>query len=85
LASDGGQGVAEGDVPFAVPTGGSYDEGLGAMQIISPERDESEEAEQHGRCSRNRLIGPLTLRLNAEMPSDFSEGDLNGPAPNEPG
>jgi len=55
------------------------------MQIIRPECDEGVEAEQHGRCSRNRLVRPLTLGLDAEVAADFGEGDLEGPASDEPG
>ncbi len=43
------------------------------MQIIRPECDEGVEAEQHGRCSRNRLVRPLTLGLDAEVAADFGE------------
>ena len=52
--------------------------------LLSPERDEREQAEQGGCGAGNSLIGPLALGLDAEMAADLGEGDLDAPATNEP-
>src|SRR5690242_14939649 len=52
--------------------------------LIDPERDEGEQAEQGRGGARDGLIGPLPLGLDAEMATDLGEGDLGGPAADEP-
>src|SRR3954449_5096519 len=52
--------------------------------LMSPERDEGEQAEQGGGGAGDGLIGPLTLGLDAEVAADLGEGDLHAPAANEP-
>src|SRR4051794_10601919 len=52
--------------------------------LISPERDEGEQAEQGGGGARDGLIGPLALGLDAEVTTDLGEGDLHAPAADEP-
>ena len=52
--------------------------------LISPERDEGEQAEQGGGGAGDSLIGPLTLGLDAEVATDLGEGDLHAPAASKP-
>src|SRR3954451_20714457 len=52
--------------------------------LISPERDEGEQAEQGGGGAGDGLIGPLALGLDAEVATDLGEGDLHAPAADEP-
>src|SRR3954471_4044976 len=52
--------------------------------LMSPERDEGEQAEQGGGGASDSLIGPLALGLDAEVATDLGEGDLDAPAANEP-
>ena len=52
--------------------------------LMSPERDEGEQAEQGEGGARDGLIGPLTLSFDAEMATDLGEGDLGAPAANKP-
>src|SRR5215211_3330468 len=52
--------------------------------LMSPERDEGEQAEQGGGGAGDGLIGPLALGLDAEVATDLGEGDLGTPAANEP-
>src|SRR4051795_10680504 len=52
--------------------------------LLSPERDEGEQAEQGGGGARDGLIGPLALGLDAEMATDLGEGDLGAPAASKP-
>src|SRR5215204_503501 len=52
--------------------------------LMSPERDEGEQAEQGGGGASNGLIGPLALGLDAEVATDFGEGNLGAPATNKP-
>src|SRR4051794_28298041 len=52
--------------------------------LLSPEREEGEQAEQGGGGAGDGLIGPLALGLDAEMAADLGEGNLDAPATNEP-
>src|SRR3954451_17006540 len=52
--------------------------------LMSPERDEGEQAEQGRGGASDSLIGPLALGLDAEVAADLGEGDLHAPAANEP-
>ena len=52
--------------------------------LMSPERDEGEQAEQGGGGAGDGLIGPLALGFDAEVATDLGEGDLHAPAANEP-
>ena len=52
--------------------------------LMSPERDEGEQAEQGGGGAGDGLIGALALGLDAEMATDLGEGNLGAPATNEP-
>src|SRR5919112_2803056 len=52
--------------------------------LMSPERDEGEQAEQGGGGAGDGLIGPLTLSFDAEMATDLGEGDLGAPAASKP-
>src|SRR3954447_24703617 len=52
--------------------------------LMSPERDEGEQAEQGGGGSGDGLIGPLALGLDAEVATDLGEGDLGTPATRKP-
>src|SRR3954453_10755979 len=52
--------------------------------LMSPERDEGEQAEQGGGGAGDGLIGPLTWGLDAEVATDLGKGDLDAPAANEP-
>src|SRR5215208_220788 len=52
--------------------------------LMSPERDEGEQAEQGGGGAGDGLIGPLALGFDAEMATDLGEGDLGAPAANKP-
>src|SRR4051794_37945652 len=52
--------------------------------LMSPERDEGEQAEQGGGGAGDGLIGPLALGLDAEVATDLGEGNLGAPATNEP-
>src|SRR3954471_7837497 len=52
--------------------------------LMSPERDEGEQAEQGGGGAGDSLIGPLALGFDAEVATDLGEGDLDAPAADEP-
>src|SRR5690242_21824773 len=52
--------------------------------LLSPKGEKGEQAEQGGGGSRDGLIGPLALGLDAEMATDLGEGDLGAPAASKP-
>src|SRR5215217_6751445 len=52
--------------------------------LISPERDEGEQAEQGGGGAGDSLIGPLALGFGTEMATNLGEGHLGAPAANKP-
>src|SRR4051794_34587502 len=52
--------------------------------LISPERDEGEQAEQGGGGAGDSLIGPLALGFDAEVATDLGEGNLHAPAASKP-
>src|SRR5690349_14664323 len=52
--------------------------------LMSPERDEGEQAEQGGGGAGDGLIGPLALGLDAEVATDLGEGDFGAPAASKP-
>lgn len=54
------------------------------METIRHKRDDREQPQQRGRCASDRRIGPLALRLQAEMTADLLERHLHRPATNEP-
>src|SRR6185295_14192903 len=52
--------------------------------LISPERDEGEQAERGGGGAGDGLIGPLALGLDAEVARELGEGDFGAPAASKP-
>ena len=64
--------------------------GLLDRQLILPrvhrgqQSNQREQAEQGGRDAHNRPVGPLALRLHAEMRSSFVESDFHLPTPGKP-
>ena len=53
-------------------------------EVVRPEGDEREQAEQRRGGAHNRKVGPLALGFDAEMGAGFLEGDLELPARDEP-
>ena len=78
-------GIAEGQDRFWIPCGGSRFEFSRFGDVVRPESDDGEQAEQGRRGAKDRLVGPLTLGLDAERGADFRDGDLDLPATDEPG
>jgi hypothetical protein len=84
LAANRGDGIAEGAVRLGVPGRGSGRERPSGGQIVRPESDEREQAEQRRSGADDREVGPLALGFDAEMGTVFLEGDLERPAGDEP-
>ena len=53
-------------------------------EIVRPEGNEREQAEQRRGGAHDREVGPLALGFDAEMGTGFLEGDLELPAGDEP-
>ena len=80
-STDRGNGVAEGRLGLPIPSGGQGTKGCaGGDEAVGPDRDEREEAEKRWRGPRDREVGPLPLRLDAEMSSCLLEGRFHRPA-----
>jgi hypothetical protein len=78
-------GIAEGEHRLWIPRGGSRLELSRLGEIVYPEGDEGEQAEQARGGAQDRLVGPLALGLDAEMGADFLGGDLDLPTADESG
>ena len=85
FAAYGRDGIAEGEDRFWIPCSGSRFEFSRFGEVVRPESNDGEQTEQGRRGAEDRLVGPLTLGLYAEMSADFLEGDLDLPATDEPG
>jgi hypothetical protein len=76
--------IAEGDIGFGVPARLTRP-GCGLRhQVVGPQRDQGDQAEQGRRGAGDCLVRPLTLGLQAEVDARFLEGDLQPPAQHEP-
>jgi hypothetical protein len=85
LAADGRDGIAKGEDCFWIPGGGSRFELARFCEIVRPERDNGEQAEQNRGGAEDRLVGPLALGFDAEMSAHFLKGDFELPTTDEPG
>jgi len=84
LPADCGDGIAEGAVRLGVPGRGPGRERLSDGQIVRPESDEREQAEQRRSGAHDREVGPLALSFDAKMGTAFLERDLELPTRDEP-
>ena len=84
LAAHGGEGIAEGRVLLAIPSSGYGGQARLGVELCREQGDEGEQAEQTGRRTRNGQVRPLTLALDPEVITHFTEGDLHLPALDEP-
>jgi hypothetical protein len=82
--SNGGHGVAERRFAFAIPRGRSRAKAVGDFGIGRPKRNERKQPEQRRRRPRDGEIGPLPLRLDAEMRAAFLKRRFDGPTMDEP-
>src|SRR5580658_3179811 len=84
LAAHGGNGIAECAVSLWVPgSGRGKQRGVGG-EVMRPESNQREQAEQRRGGAHNRQIGPLTLSFDAEMGTDLLKCDLQLPTRDEP-
>src|SRR6266436_2518572 len=84
FAAHGGDGVAEGEDCFWIPSDGSRFELSRFGEVVCPERDDGEQSEQSRSGAKDRLVGPLALGFDAEMSAHFLEGDFDLPETDEP-
>ena len=71
-------------VRLGIPGGGSGPEERVGMEIVRPQGDEGEQAEQRRGGALDSGIGPLALSFHAEMSASFLEGDFELPTRDEP-
>lgn len=57
---------------------------MSGIELVGPQRYQREQAEKGGGRPRDGGIRPLPLALHTKMTADFGEGDLDGPAADEP-
>src|SRR3954447_15030560 len=84
LPPDRGEGVGEGRARLAVPSVRGHGRAGVAVEARGEQGYEGEQREQAGRGARDRPVGPLALRLDAEVVAHLPEGDLHPPAADEP-
>src|SRR5271165_274595 len=84
LAAHGGNGIAEGTVSLGVPGSGRGNQRCFGCEVMRPESNQREQAEQCWGGAHNRQIGPLTLSFDAEMGTNFLKGNLQLPTRDEP-
>ena len=84
LAAHGGNGIAEGAVTLWVPGGGGGNQRCVDGEVMRPESNQREQAEQCWGGPQNRQIGPLTLSFDTEMGTNFLKGNLQLPTRDEP-
>src|ERR1700688_2673562 len=77
-------GIAEGENRFWIPCGCPWFELSRFGEVMRAKRDNGEQSQQGWCGAQDRLVGPLTLRFDAEMRADFLEGNLDLPAAHEP-
>lgn len=75
------QRIGERGAWLGVPCRGAHRQrALSISQAHGEQRDDREECENQRCRSRDRLLRPLSLRLEPEMPARFLECDLDLPA-----
>ena len=80
LSTHGGDGIAEGAVRLWVPSGrGGGERGVGS-EVMRPEGDQREQAQERRGGAQNGEVGSLALSFDAEMGAGVLEGDLQLPA-----
>src|SRR5215470_17863492 len=84
FAPHGGDGVAEGALRLGIPGGGSGLEERVGVEVVRPQGNEGEEAEERWGGAQDGAIGPLALGFQTEMSARFLEGDFELPAGDEP-
>ena len=84
-ATHGREGVGEGRAGFGVPCSRRRGATLSGRQRAGQQGDDGEQGQKARRSTGDRAVGPLTLRFDAEVGSDFLEGGLDAPATDEPG
>ena len=84
LAAHRRNGIAESAVSLWVPCSGRGNQRRVGCEVMRPEGNQREQAEQCRGRAHNRQIGPLTLSFDAEMDMDLLNGNLQLPAGDEP-
>ena len=84
FAAHGGNGIAECAVSLWVPGSGRGNQRRVGCEVMRPESNQREQAEQRRGCAHNRQIGPLTLSFDTEMGTDLLKGHLQLPTRDEP-
>jgi hypothetical protein len=79
FAAYGRDGIAEGEGRFWIPGGGPGFELSRFGEVVGPESDDGEQAEQDRGGAKNRLVRLLTLGFDTEMGADFLERDFDLP------
>src|SRR4051794_2772415 len=82
--TDRGERVREGGLWFEVPRGCCDPPALAGREPRGKEGDNREQRQQAGGRARDGPVGPLPLRLDAEMSARLLEGHLDLPALYEP-
>jgi len=81
FATYGRDGIAEGEGCFWIPGGDPGFELSRFGEVVAPESDDGEQAEQDRSGAKNRLVGLLTLGFDTEMGAEFLERDFELPTP----
>jgi hypothetical protein len=84
LSAYGGDGIAEGAVRLWVSGGSGGSQRRIGSEVMGPEGDQREQAQQRRGGAQNGEVGPLALSFDAEMGAGVLEGDLKLPAGDEP-
>ena len=79
FASHRGNGIAECAVSLWVPGSGRGNQRRVGREVVCPESNQREQAEQRRGGAHDHQIGPLTLGFDAEMRADFLEGNFDLP------
>ena len=76
-------GIAECAVSLWVPGSGCGEQRRVGREVMCPESNQREQAEQRWGGAHDRQIGPLALSFDAEMGSDVLKGNLQLPTRDE--
>ena len=71
LATNRGDGIAEGAVRLGVPGSSCGDQWLVGGAVVRPESNQREQAKQCRCGAHNREVGPLALGFDAKLGTDF--------------
>src|SRR5947209_6143355 len=79
-----GECIGKGRQGFAIPSRLSNRKRVAIQQLMSKDGNARKECQQGRSRAQNRQIGPLALRLDAQMSTNLMKGDFNCPAQDKP-